>query len=117
MALTDEAAPLRARWVALLALALFAITLALYAPTSEFEFLNYDDDDYITQNAAMAGGLTGESVGWAFTSFHAANWHPLTWLSHLLDVELHGFDAGAHHRTSAALHAAASANHRHRFVH
>jgi len=89
----------------LLAGLLFALTLALYWRTGEFAFLNYDDDVYVTQNPAVRGGLTWQGVGWAFTTGHAANWHPLTWLSHQLDVELFGLDAGAHHRTSAVLHA------------
>src|SRR6185503_1386846 len=90
---------------AVLAALLFALTLALYWRTSTFEFLNYDDDVYVTQNAEVRGGLTWAGARWAFTTGHAANWHPLTWLSHQLDVELFGLEAGAHHRTSAVLHA------------
>jgi len=89
----------------LLAGSLFLVTLALYWRTGEFAFLNYDDDVYVTQNPSVRGGLTWKGLGWAFTTGHAANWHPLTWISHQLDVELFGLDAGAHHRTSAVLHA------------
>jgi hypothetical protein len=94
----------RARALALAAL-LFAVVLALYARTRTFEFLNYDDDVYVTRNAMVRQGLTLASARWAFTSAAAANWHPLTWLSHMLDVELFGLDPGAHHLTSVALHA------------
>jgi tetratricopeptide (TPR) repeat protein len=68
-------------------------------------FVNYDDDIYITENARVQAGLTVESVGWAFRSTEAANWHPVTWLSHMLDVQLFGLDPGKHHLTSLVLHA------------
>ena len=89
----------------LVALLLFLATAALLWPATGFEFLNYDDDAYVTANALVRAGLDGESVRAAFTSGAAANWHPLTWLSHQLDVELFELDAGAHHRTSVLLHA------------
>ncbi len=92
-----------------LAVLLFGLTLALFWPTVSFDFLNYDDDVYVTRNAIVRRGLTAEGVRWAFTSDHAANWHPLTWLSHMLDVTLFGTDAGAHHRTNAVLHASNAA--------
>jgi len=88
-----------------LALLLFAVTLALYWRTGGFAFLNYDDDVYVTDNPAVRGGLSLDGLRWALTSGYAANWHPLTWLSHQLDVELFRMDAGGHHRTSAWLHA------------
>jgi len=87
------------------ALALFVATLLLYAPSGRFAFLNYDDDVYVTANEGVRGGLSAAGLRWAFTTGHAANWHPLTWLSHQLDVTLFGLDAGAHHRTNAVLHA------------
>src|SRR5262245_46466554 len=93
----------------ILAALLFALTLGLYWRTSEFAFLNYDDDVYVTQNPGVRGGLTWAGVRWAFTTGHAANWHPVTWLSHQLDVQLFGLDAGAHHRTNAVLHALGAA--------
>lgn len=88
-----------------IAAALIAITLALYAQVTGFEFLNYDDDTYVTTNAHVLEGLTLEGAGWAATTGYAANWHPLTWLSHMLDVELFGLDAAKHHLVSAGLHA------------
>lgn len=89
----------------LVALLLFLATAWLFWPASEFEFLNYDDDVYVTANEMVRAGLDGDSVRAAFTSGAAANWHPLTWLSHQLDVQLFELDAGAHHRTSVLLHA------------
>lgn len=92
-----------------LALLLFGLGLALYWPTRDFAFLNYDDDVYVTANAGVRGGPTPAGVRWAFTTGHAANWHPVTWLSHQLDVACFGLDAGAHHRTNAVLHGLAMA--------
>jgi tetratricopeptide (TPR) repeat protein len=100
--MTPPAPSLRSAWPAAL---LFVATLSLFWRTSGFDFLNYDDDTYVTANAAVRGGLSGAGLGWAFATGHAANWHPLTWLSHQLDVELFGLDSGAHHRTNVLLHA------------
>jgi tetratricopeptide (TPR) repeat protein len=69
-------------------LALVIGTLLLYAPCSEYEFLNFDDDVYVTRNAAVRSGLNLEGFKWAMTTFHAANWHPLTWLSLQFDASL-----------------------------
>jgi tetratricopeptide (TPR) repeat protein len=71
-------------------------------------FINYDDPPYVTENANVQQGLTAGNVAWAFTSFHASYWHPLTTLSHLIDVQLFGMNAGAHKLVNVALHAAAS---------
>ncbi len=89
-------------WVAL---ALFALVAALYSSSAENGFVGYDDGAYITKNPHVSGGLSAENVRWAFGAFHSANWHPLTWLSHQLDVELFGLDAGPHHMVGAGLHA------------
>jgi tetratricopeptide (TPR) repeat protein len=83
---------------------LAALTFALYLRTAGFEFLNYDDPDYVTQNPAVADGLGAGDLAWAF-GFHAANWHPLTWLAHMLDVELFGLAPGPMHLVNAGLHA------------
>src|SRR5262249_38730134 len=66
---------------------LFVVTLALYAPVASHEFLNYDDEDYVTHNLRVQEGLTRRSMWWALTSLDASNWHPLTWLSLQLDAE------------------------------
>jgi len=80
------------------------LTFGLYASTSGFEFLTYGDPDYVTENPAVARGLSVAGAQWAF-GFHAGNWHPLTWLSHMLDVELFGLAPGPMHSVSAGLHA------------
>jgi Flp pilus assembly protein TadD len=94
------------RWIAgLLALA----ALLLYARTATFPFVGFDDNRYLTENRVVQDGLTWRGLAWAFTALHAGNWHPLTWLSHMLDVELFGMRPGAHHAVNALLHAADSA--------
>lgn len=92
-----------------IALALFAFTLLVFAPVTSFEFLNFDDDVYVTANPAVRAGLTADTVRWAFSNVESGHFHPLTWLSHAADVSLFGLDAGAHHRTSLLLHALAAA--------
>ncbi|MHB8895171.1 MAG: hypothetical protein ACYC99_08380 [Candidatus Geothermincolia bacterium] len=69
-------------------------------------FVNYDDDLYLTANPFVAGGLDRTSLEWAFTTTRGGNWHPATWISHLIDVQLFGLDPLAHHATGLALHAA-----------
>ncbi len=89
----------------LIGLALGAVALAVYWPVVRHQFINFDDLGYIIQNFHVRAGLTWSSVTWAFTTDYAANWHPLTWLSHCLDCQLFGMNAGGHHLTSALLHA------------
>ena len=89
----------------LLCLLLMAVTLTLYIPVTRNAFINFDDETYITDNAHVQAGLTWPTVKWSFTTFEAGNWHPLTWLSHALDYELFGSNAGEHHFVSAFLHA------------
>ncbi len=86
--------------------ALAAATLAVYWQVREHEFIAYDDNAYITENARVQRGLTVDNVAWAFTTGHAANWHPLTWLSHMMDCQIHGLRPAGHHLTNVALHAA-----------
>jgi tetratricopeptide (TPR) repeat protein len=76
----------------------------VYAPVRQHEFVNFDDPQYVSENPAVSRGLTWDGVSWAFRTGHAGNWHPLTWLSHMMDVELYGLDAGGHHLTSALIH-------------
>jgi tetratricopeptide (TPR) repeat protein len=96
-----------AKRIAFPVILLAAISL-LYAPVRQHAFVNYDDPDYVTANSHVRAGLTADSVRWAFTSTHGANWFPLTWLSHMLDVELFGLDSGRHHLTNVFLHAVSS---------
>ena len=84
--------------------ALVIVSLITFGGLRSSGFTSYDDTDYVTENAHVRKGLSGESIAWAFTSTDAANWHPLTWLSHMLDVQLFGMDAGRHHLTSLLLH-------------
>jgi len=91
-----------------IALFLLLAIFAIYWQTVGHEFISYDDPEYITDNPAVLQGLTLSSITWAFTTFHASNWHPLTWLSHLLDVELFGMNPAGHHLVNIALHAANS---------
>ncbi len=86
-------------------LALTALNLFIYAPVGGFEFVNWDDPSYITENAQVMKGLSRETFRWAITTAHSPYWHPVTWLTHLLDVRLFGLDAGWHHVTNALLHA------------
>ena len=92
----------------LASLLLVAATLFAYGPLGENGFVRFDDPVYITENPRVAEGITAEGVRWAFATGHAANWHPLTWLSHMLDCELFGLDPAAHHRTGLLLHAASA---------
>jgi protein O-mannosyl-transferase len=80
--------------------------LAAYLPVVWLGFLNFDDDAYVTLNPHVTGGLTLAGVRWAFTHFHAANWHPLTWLSHMLDCQVFGLNPVGHHLTNLLFHAA-----------
>jgi tetratricopeptide (TPR) repeat protein len=85
---------------------LFLGTCALYSRAATHDFVSLDDDDYVARNPRVLAGLSWEGVAWAFTTTAAANWHPLTWLSHMLDVELLGPSPGPHHVVNLLLHAA-----------
>src|ERR1022692_1932647 len=87
---------------------LFLTTLLVYAPVLRFDFVNFDDPDYVTRNAHVLRGITAEGVSWAFTSGEAANWFPVTRLSHMLDYQLFGLNGGLHHLTSVLFHALAT---------
>jgi protein O-mannosyl-transferase len=88
----------------LIAAALAVATLAVYGQVIRHQFINLDDDLYIRDNPMVIGGLTLKGIGWAFTTFHAANWHPLTWLSHMVDSQLFGLNAGGHLFVNALIH-------------
>ena len=87
-------------------LVLFALVWFAFGSTLTSAFLGYDDPEYVTQNETVQEGLSWSGARWAFTTGHAANWHPLTWLSHMLDVSLYGLDVRGHHATSLLLHVA-----------
>lgn len=98
-------APLRNRRTLLLSLLLVGATLWTFLPAIDNGFVNYDDPDYVTANPHVRQGLSWQSAHWAFVASRAANWHPLTWLSHQLDWELYAGAAWGHHLTSLLLHA------------
>jgi len=90
----------------LAALVLLVATLAVFAPAFNFPFVEYDDSVYVTSVPAVQAGLTAEGIRWAFTTFHAMGWQPLTWLSLMTDLELFGQDPSALHSTNIVFHAA-----------
>ena len=92
----------------LISILLIAATAAVYGQVIGFKFVNLDDNPYVLDNPDVLQGLTIRGVLWAFTTFHADFWHPLTWLSHMLDVELFGLWAGGHHLTNLLLHLAST---------
>lgn len=84
---------------------LFVLTVALYSRAAFFPFCVIDDGDYLTKNPHITSGLTADAVTWAFTAFHAGNWHPVTWFSLMLDSQLFGLNPAAFHLVNVLLHA------------
>jgi tetratricopeptide (TPR) repeat protein len=89
-----------------LSAALALSTLAVYAQVAGFDFVAYDDRSYVLETPQVRAGLTVPGILWALRAFHLANWHPLTWMSHMLDVTLFGLAPGGHHVTNVVLHLA-----------
>ena len=87
-----------------IATALAVASLAVYGQVISHQFINFDDDLYIRDNPMVNGGLTLKGIAWAFTTFHSANWHPLTWLSHMVDSQLFGLNAGGHLFVNVLIH-------------
>jgi len=90
----------------LLGIALAVATFTVYAQVFDHAFLNYDDPDYVTANRHVLAGVTRDGLTWTLTATHASNWHPVTWLSHMVDCQLHGTNAGGHLLTNVVLHVA-----------
>ncbi|HQB44188.1 MAG TPA: hypothetical protein PLV85_11310, partial [Polyangiaceae bacterium] len=91
-------------------LAVLAIlTWVAFLPVRHAQFILYDDPDYVTSNPVVQKGITFDGVVWAFTTGHASNWHPITWLSHMLDCELFGLDPMGPHLINVGLHLANAA--------
>jgi tetratricopeptide (TPR) repeat protein len=88
-------------WISLF---LVLSTLLIYFQVSSFGFVHYDTAKYVYENRIVKAGLTAEGFKWAFSSFYFCNWHPLTWLSHMLDVQLYGLHPGRHHLTNVIFH-------------
>ncbi|GFO70418.1 O-GlcNAc transferase [Geomonas limicola] len=89
----------------LLCVVLTLVTMIVFLQTATHQFINFDDPGYVTSNTAVKGGLSAAGLAWAFTSTAMSNWHPLTWLSHMIDVQFFGLDPRWHHLTSVFLHA------------
>src|SRR3989338_2395848 len=94
------------KWTFAVIAVLAALTMAVFWQVRHHEFVEIDDELYIPRNPHVQQGFTAESVRWAVTSFYATNWHPVTWLSHMLDVRLFGLRPGGHHLVSVAIHLA-----------
>jgi tetratricopeptide (TPR) repeat protein len=90
----------------LICVALSAVTLAAFWPVIGSGFISFDDLDYVTNNPHVTGGIRWSSVAWAFKTGHMANWHPVTWLSHMVDCQLYGLRAAGHHVTNLLFHVA-----------
>jgi len=88
----------------LICLLLTLSVLTVYWQVNDFEFINYDDPRYVNENHVIRQGVTLPGIRWAFGEVYASNWHPLTWISHMIDVELFGLDPGKHHLVNVLLH-------------
>ena len=88
---------------------LFVLVLLVYFPVVHNDFITLDDDDYVVKNLHVQQGVNAPLVAWAFTSTHANNWHPLTWISHAFDFKMFGLNAAGHHLVNVLWHAANTA--------
>lgn len=91
------------------ALLLIAATFIVFAPVAQHDYINLDDQAYVPENPHINKGLTLDGVRWAFTTHHGGSWHPVTWLSHMLDVQWFGLKAGPQHLMSVGIHAVSAA--------
>jgi protein O-mannosyl-transferase len=94
--------------IPLLSSVLAAVTIITFLGAARNGFVNYDDPDYITHNVHVTTGLNWTNLVWAFETSHSANWHPVTWISHMLDCQFFGLNPAAHHMVSVLIHAAAA---------
>src|SRR5207244_4001215 len=90
----------------LIAAGLVLLTIIAYWGINRNRFVSYDDDVYVVNNDNVQRGLSLENIAWAFTSTSAANWHPLTWISHMADCQLFGLNPAGHHIASLLIHGA-----------
>jgi hypothetical protein len=93
-------------WIAATCVVLVVVTVFAFRGVRSSDFLTCDDDYYVLENRQVQQGLTVQSIAWAFTNYHLGNWHPLTWISHMVDWRLYGKYPGGHHMTNVCLHAA-----------
>ena len=96
------------RKLTIICISLVVIILAVYLQTGNHEFLGYDDPAYVTGNPHVSSGITGNNIRWAFTSVDEYNWHPITWVSHMTDVQLFGMNPRGHHLGNVMFHSVAS---------
>ncbi|MGA2026167.1 MAG: tetratricopeptide repeat protein [Syntrophobacteraceae bacterium] len=96
----------RNKQIPLIYLLLTAAAIIAFWQLSQCDFINYDDPSYVTENIHIRHGITIQAIRWAFTTFYAANWHPVTWMSHMLDVQLFGLKPRWHHLTNLLFHIA-----------
>jgi tetratricopeptide (TPR) repeat protein len=93
------------RWKTIcICIALAVLTWAVFGQTLRYDFVNYDDPSYVYQNTRISSGINFANIAWAFSHVHSENWHPLTTITHMLDCQLHGLNAGWHHFTNVLLH-------------
>ena len=85
---------------------LVLIPIGLYLQATQFDFVDFDDFQYVTLNENVTSGISLNNIAWAFRSLYASNWHPLTWISHMLDVQVFGMNPAGHHLTNILLHTA-----------
>ncbi len=97
---------LNKKYFYIICLFLVVATFAVYWQVLDNDFVIYDDDVYVTENIHVNKGVTFDSLTWAFTSSHSSNWHPLTWVSHMIDCQLYGLNPRGHHITSLLFHVA-----------
>src|SRR3954467_10084058 len=92
--------------VRLATLCLLLLTLTVFSRARQFDFINFDDPPYVTENTHVQAGLTPAGLAWAFGQLHGEStyWHPITWVSHMIDCELFGLDPVAHHVINVLLH-------------
>jgi protein O-mannosyl-transferase len=96
---------LTSRWAFIaVCVCLAVVTWVVFAQTLRYDFVNYDDPHYVYQNARISSGINFANLAWAFSHIHSENWHPLTTITHMLDCQLHGLNAGWHHFTNVLLH-------------
>lgn len=84
------------------------VIFCAFFPVLGADFINYDDQEYVTENAALAGGISLDALKWSVTALHSNNWHPLTWISHMVDIQLYGLNPTGHHVTNLMIHMANS---------
>ena len=88
---------------------LILLAIVPYWQTLNHDFVNFDDPSYVSENPIVHQGLTWNNIQWAFTTMQAGNWHPLTWLSHMMDCQMYGLQPGWHHLTNLLIHGANTA--------